>query len=103
MGEEAIKSVIRNNSNKTVSWFINWYIFLIFELFSGHIQLVPYFLAREEQTLSWKIVENVVLIEAFIEHYPELLRQHKSDVGNSLNASSMSLRVGIVCNIWVML
>ena len=69
-------------------------------MLSGHEQGVPCFLARSEQNLSFQIVGNVVLIEAFVEHHPKNLKQNKSSIGDGINVSIMNLRIGLAYHVW---
>ena len=95
LGEEAVIASTLHDNKKAFSYCASWYNFLIFNLLCGHEQGAPHFLAREEQPLSFKIVGSVVSIEAFVEHYPEFLRQQRSSIGNGLNVSIMNFLVGL--------
>ena len=67
----------------------------MFKVLIGHAQCVPFFLAREEKTFQCKVIDNIVLIEAFVEHYSEFLEQFNSDFGGYLKSYITHLHVGL--------
>ena len=48
----------------------------MFKILNGHTQGVPCFLACEDQAFMCKVIDNMVLIEYFSEHYIEFFWSH---------------------------
>ena len=101
--EDAIKGVSTHENSKDFSRYQSWHNFSTFKVLVGYQPEVPCFNAREERKLPVIIVGNEVLLRFCVVHCDDFRQEHNSDVGDSLNVSSMILAVGLECDVWIVL
>lgn len=72
-------------------------------MLAGCLPGIPQFNRREEKRSPLKEVENEVLLRAFAAYYNNFKEECKSNDGNSLNAFSMHVVVGLACDAFILL
>ena len=50
-----------------------------------------------------KVVGHEVLLRAFVEHHKKFKEENNIDYGDGLNVSGMFLKVGLACDVWIVL